>query len=85
MRISFRRCRRPRRPVNDDRKGLTQPCKTIGPSDKFEMPLRSREKEGHITELRNINIKEPPAGLFQPMEGYRKVDNPMAIMGMDAP
>jgi hypothetical protein len=27
---------------NDDRKGLTQPCKTIGQSGKLEMRLRSR-------------------------------------------
>jgi hypothetical protein len=64
---------------------LTQPCKTIGQSDKGEMPPRSREEAGHITELRNINIQEPPAELFQPMEGYRKVDNLMAVMGMGAP
>jgi hypothetical protein len=49
------------------------------------MPPRSREEADHITELRNINIQEPPAELFQPMEGYRKVDNLMAVMEMGAP
>ncbi len=52
-------------------------------SDKFEMPLRTMDEDGDIQEMRNINTDKPSKKLFQPISGYKKVDNMMAVMGMD--
>ena len=52
-------------------------------SDKFEMPLRTMDEDGAIEEMRNIDTGKPSKKLFQPMAGYKKVDNMMALMGMD--
>lgn len=55
----------------------------IWQSDKFEMPLRVQGEEGNISELRNISTRKPSADLFKPLSGYTKVDNMMAVMGID--
>jgi len=55
----------------------------IWQSDRFEMPLRTRSEEGYVSELRNIKTKKPAADLFKPLTGYAKVDNMMAVLGMD--
>ncbi len=55
----------------------------IWQSDRFEMPLRVQDEEGHITELRNINTGKPAERLFIPVSGYTRVDNMMAALGMD--
>ena len=52
-------------------------------SDKFEIPLRTMDEDGAIEEMRNIDTGKPSKKLFQPMAGYKKVDNMMALMGMD--
>ncbi len=36
-----------------------------------------------VTNHRNIDAKKPPASLFKPLTGYTKVDNMMALMGME--
>ena len=55
----------------------------IWQSDKFEMPLKVQGEDGNVSELRNISTKKPSADLFKPLSGYTKVDNMMAVMGMD--
>lgn len=55
----------------------------IWQSDQFDMPLRILNDEGYRTELRRIVAKKPDSKLFRPLTGYRKVDNLMAVMGMD--
>ncbi|WP_291323001.1 DUF4412 domain-containing protein [Desulfonatronospira sp.] len=52
-------------------------------SERFEMPLRVQDEEGNITEMQNINTSKPAAGLFRPIQGYTRVDNMMAVLGMD--
>ena len=51
-------------------------------SDQFDMPLRTQSDDGGISELRNIDIGEPPADVFEPPEGYRKVTNMMEFMAV---
>ncbi len=55
----------------------------IWQSDKFEMPLKIQGEKGNVSELRNISTKKPSANLFRPLSGYTKVDNMMAVMGMN--
>jgi len=52
-------------------------------SDKFEFPLRIRQEEGQIMELRNIKTGKPSKKLFRRLAGYKKVDSMMAVMGID--
>ena len=52
-------------------------------SDKFEFPLRIRMEEGQIMEFRNIDTGKPSKKLFRRPTGYKKVDNMMAVMGID--
>ncbi len=52
-------------------------------SDKFEMPLRTMDDDGAIHEMRNIKTGKPAKKYFRPISGYKKVDNMMAVMGMD--
>ena len=52
-------------------------------SDKFEFPLRIRQEDGQIMEFRNIDTDEPAKKLFRRPTGYKRVDNMMAVMGMD--
>ena len=52
-------------------------------SDKFEFPLRIRQEDGQIMEFRNIDTDEPSKKLFRRPTGYKRVDNMMAVMGMD--
>ncbi|MDZ7761502.1 MAG: DUF4412 domain-containing protein [Desulfovermiculus sp.] len=56
---------------------------TIWQSDRFEMPLKIRNEDGHISHLQNIVTQTPPSKLFRPMTGYTRVNNMMAVMGMD--
>jgi hypothetical protein len=56
---------------------------TIWLSERFEMPLRVQGEEGEIAELQNINTGKPPAKSFKPLVGYTRVDNMMAVYGMD--
>jgi len=52
-------------------------------SDKFEMPLKTMDEDGAIQEMRNIKEGKPPKKMMQPLTGYKKVGNMMAVMGMD--
>lgn len=52
-------------------------------NENFDFPLRTLSEDGAVQEVRNIEEGAPPAGLFRPMAGYRKVDSMMAVMGMD--
>ena len=52
-------------------------------SDKIDFPLRVKSENGGMTELRNIDTDKPSKKLFKPITGYQKVDNMMAVMGMD--
>jgi hypothetical protein len=47
------------------------------------MPLKVQGEDGNVSELRNISTKKPSADLFKPLSGYTKVDNMMAVMGID--
>ena len=64
--------------------GMTSTSRiTVWESDRFDMPLRTKDEEGNITEIRNIDKGEPPAKVFDLPKGYKKVDNMMLAMGMD--
>jgi hypothetical protein len=52
-------------------------------NDKFEFPLRMQTEQGQITELRNIDKGKPSKKLFRRLAGYKRVDNMMAVMGLD--
>ena len=52
-------------------------------SDKFEFPLRIQTEDGRIMEFRNIDKGKPSKKLFRRPTGYKKVNNVMAVMGMD--
>ena len=52
-------------------------------SDKIDFPLRVKSEGGGTMELRNIDTGKPSKKLFKPISGYQKVDNMMAVMGMD--
>jgi len=52
-------------------------------SDKFEFPLRIQMEGGQIMEFRNIDKGKPAKKLFRRPVGYKKVNNMMAVMGMD--
>lgn len=52
-------------------------------SDRFDFPLRTMTDDGEIFELRNIDEGKPPKNKMQPLSGYKKVGNMMAVMGMD--
>lgn len=54
---------------------------TVWISDRFDMPLRTEDGEGRITELRNIREGKQPAGLFEPPAGYRKAAGMMDLFG----
>ncbi len=64
--------------------GMTNKMRMIvWESDKFEFPLRTQNEEGGVVEMQNIDTGTPPKQLFQLPKGYQKVDNMMAVMGMD--
>jgi len=48
-------------------------------SDKFDMPLRTQNSDGSMTELRNIKEGKPAEELFETPKGYRKVANMMEM------
>ena len=52
-------------------------------NDQFEFPLRIQMENGRIMELRNIDEGKPSKKMFRRPAGYKKVDNMMAVMGMD--
>ena len=52
-------------------------------NDQFEFPLRIQMENGRIMELRNIDEGKPSKKMFRHPAGYKKVDNMMAVMGMD--
>lgn len=52
-------------------------------NDKFEIPLKTQDEEGNIMEMQNIKTGKPNKKLFKPLTGYKRVDNMMAVMGMD--
>ena len=52
-------------------------------SDKFEFPLRIQMEDGQTMEFRNIDKGTPSKKFFRRPTGYKKVNNIMAVMGMD--
>jgi outer membrane lipoprotein-sorting protein len=54
---------------------------TIWISDRFDMPLRTEDEGGRVTELRNIREGKQPASLFEPPAGYRKAAGMMELFG----
>ena len=52
-------------------------------SDKFEFPLRVQMEDSRMMEFRNINTGKPSKKFFRRPTGYKKVNNMMAVMGMD--
>ena len=56
---------------------------TVWQSDRFDFPLRTRDEEGNVQEMRHIKTGKPPEKLFRPLTGYKQVDTMMAVMGMD--
>lgn len=64
--------------------GMTQKNKiVVWQNDKFEFPLRTLTENGEVQELRNIKPGKQAKKLFEPISGYKKVNNMMAIFGMD--
>ena len=56
---------------------------TVWQSDRFDFPLRTRDDNGNVQEMRHIKTGKPSEKLFRPLTGYKQVDNMMAVMGMD--
>jgi hypothetical protein len=54
-------------------------------SPKFDMPLRTRGENGHVTELRNIREEKPAAALFEVPAGCSRVADMMELMGDERP
>ena len=54
---------------------------TIWVSNKLEMPIRTKSKDGDITELRNIKPGRQSARLFKIPDGYQKVSSIIALYG----
>ena len=54
---------------------------TVWVSDQLEMPLRTQQQNGGVTELANIRPGRQPASLFEVPAGYEKMANPMEAMG----
>ncbi|WDP87757.1 MAG: hypothetical protein HUN05_23635 [Desulfobacter sp.] len=52
-------------------------------NSQFEFPLRTMGQDGEIQEMRQIKEGKPAAKLFRPMPGYKRVNDMMAVMGMD--
>jgi len=64
--------------------GMTVKSKLlVWENKKFEFPLRTQDEDGGIQEMRNIKTGKPPKKIFKPLSGYKKVNNMMALMGMD--
>lgn len=64
--------------------GMGQKSKMIvWQSDKFDFPLKQIDEEGAVSGMRNIKTGKPPAKVFKPLKGYTKVDNVIALMGLD--
>ncbi|HDR50427.1 MAG TPA: DUF4412 domain-containing protein [Mariniphaga anaerophila] len=58
----------------------------IWQADGIDIPIRSEGEEGTVTELKNISKKPPSPKHFQPLKGYKRVNNMMEVMefgGMD--
>jgi hypothetical protein len=51
-------------------------------NDRFEFPLRTRDEDGSIQEIRNINTDKPAAKFFKPIKGYQQVSSMLSVMGM---
>lgn len=50
-------------------------------ADGIDFPIRSEGEDGTVTELKNLSKKSPASKFFQPIEGYKQVNNMMAVMG----
>jgi len=62
--------------------GLKKTVKTtFWVSDRFDVPLKTENSDGSITEMRNIREGKQPASLFEPPAGYRKVAGMMQLFG----
>jgi hypothetical protein len=57
----------------------------IWQSPKFDVPLRTRGEDGHVTELRNIQEAKPASDLFEVPAGHSRVANMMELMGDERP
>ncbi len=54
-------------------------------SPKFDLPLRTRGEDGHVTELRNIQETKPAAALFEIPAGHSRVADMMELLGDERP
>jgi len=54
---------------------------TIWVSNKLEMPIRTKSKDGDITELRNIKPGRQSARLFKIPDGYQKIASIIELYG----
>lgn len=64
--------------------GMTQKSKMIvWESDRFDFPLKQLDEDGGVSGMRNIKTGKPLAKVFKPLEGYTRVDNMMAVLGID--
>lgn len=52
-------------------------------NDNFDMPLRTMDEDGAVQEMRNIKTGKPSKKIFRPLAGYKRVNNMMAVMGMN--
>lgn len=54
-------------------------------SNRLDMPLRTKTKDGYIAELRNIKKGRQPAKLFNLPKGYQKVNNMFEVFAGPSP
>ena len=53
----------------------TKGSATVWVSDRLEIPVKSADKSGYVTELRNIKPGGQPSSLFEVPKDYTKIDN----------
>jgi hypothetical protein len=53
-------------------------------SPRFDMPLRTRDEHGQVTEMRNIKEGAPPADVFELPAGFSKVAGMMQLIDQKA-
>lgn len=56
---------------------------TVWMSDRFDIPLRTRNEDGTMTEMREIKEGKQPAGLFEVPGDYRKVAGMMELFPIE--
>lgn len=78
--VSGYKCRKKQITITTEIMGFKRKSQsTIWVSDKLDLPLRTQDSDGSITELRNIKKGKPPEELFEIPKGWRKSANMMEM------